>query len=86
MQQTGKLNALITEPAVWSALWRIGGALEISLLEIFASDYSQSVRRRSGAARHDSGVYPAVPDACPSGGSRMENHEGSREIDSAPSL
>jgi hypothetical protein len=81
-EQSGQLNAVITEPAVWSALWRIGGTLETSLVGIFASDYSQLVADAAARLELTLGDCRAVPEACPSDGGRTVNDGDSREIES----
>ena len=85
MERSGQLTEVITEPAVWSALWCIGGALATSLVGIFDSDCSQLVADAAERLELTLGGYRAVPEACPSEGGRTVSDGDSREIESGTS-
>ncbi|MFE2540467.1 hypothetical protein [Actinacidiphila glaucinigra] len=56
MEGSATFNALVADGAVWSALHRISGALDTSLVAIFAPDYAerlQAARQRISGADED---------------------------------
>ncbi|HET6855974.1 MAG TPA: hypothetical protein VFH94_02620 [Streptomyces sp.] len=48
MHESNALDALLTDRAVWSAIYQISGTLDKALVDIFAQDYNE----RLTAARH----------------------------------
>lgn len=77
MEQSDQLSTLITGRAVWSVLWRIEGALESTLVEIFRPDYAQLVADAAARLELTLGDFGTAPDARSSADSQAETREDS---------
>ena len=78
MEQSGQLGAMVKERAVLSALWRIEGTLEATLIEVFRPDYTQQVADAAARLELTLGDFGIAPDVRPSASSRAEPSEDLR--------
>ncbi len=45
MMQSGKLDAIVPDQAVWSGIYKISGTLEATLAEVFMPDYGDRLEQ-----------------------------------------